>query len=466
MIDAVDEHPPGRGGATHPRDAGGRTYRSGLVAVLVLATLIRVGYSLVIAGDYPAGDGQRYSLVGATIADGRGFADPFSGGPAGDHPPLTFLVEAISPALVRTDAEFRGLPLWLFGQRLTMVVVGVGTVATIAALTRRLAGDRAALTAGLLAAVNPNLWVNDGLLMAEALAALVTGLFLVAVYRAVDSSTIGRWALTGAVGGLAALVRSEALLAVVLTVVPLVVWAHRRDLGDALARLGALAASAALVCSTWVVPNMIRFPEPVAFSTNDGLTLLGAYCPDTFNGELTGLWSLRCVRLADADDNGVDDWTDFQTASPTESPPPEPSAQSIAFRRVAIDYATANMARLPTVMSVRVLRMWGAYRPEQMVSYNEGEARRRSVSWAAWGWHVATAPLVVFGLVRLRRSRISIWPLVAQGVAATAVAALVYGLVRFRVGWDVAATVAMGVGLVSARARWSESPSPEPEPTS
>lgn len=460
-IDATPrtDRPEAAGADDHPRRRERRSprwsYRSSLLLIVALASLLRVGYCFVIAEDPPAGDALRYSMVGSSIANGDGFSDPFSGTPAGDHPPVAFLVESLSPAIVRTDVEFAGLPLWLFGQRLTMAAVGVGTVAVVAAVTRRIAGDSAALAAAAVAAVNPNLWVNDGLLMAESLAAFATALFLWAIYRALASSSVSAWAVAGAVGGLGALVRSESLLAVVLTVVPLVVWrcwGRWRAVGT---KLLASGMSVALVCSLWIVPNLIRYPEPVLFSTNDGLTLLGANCPDTYSGDLVGLWSLSCIRLADANGNGVDDWADFQQADPTRRSEFEPSAQSAVYRRTAADFVADNRGATPRVMSVRVARLWGLYRPSQMVAYNEGEGRRPTLSWLAWAWSLMSLPMVGWGLVSLRRRDIAVWPMLAQAVSATMVAAAVYGLVRFRIGWDVAATVALGVALVNRPRSWS-----------
>ena len=57
-------------------------------------------------------------------------------------------------------------------------------------------------------------------------------------------------------------------------------------------------------------------------------------------------------------------------------------------------------------------------------------------------------PVAIAGAVALRRLGRPSWPFLAQGVAVSLVSALVYGLPRFRVGWDVAACVLVAVAIV------------------
>ena len=98
-----------------------------------------------------------------TIGKGQGIllpslAQPFH--PDADHPPFT------SVALVPTAKLTDGSDL---AMKLTMAGFGTSVVLVIALIGRVVAGDRAALIAAGLAAVYPNLWMNDGLIMAETL---------------------------------------------------------------------------------------------------------------------------------------------------------------------------------------------------------------------------------------------------------------------------------------------------------
>ena len=106
------------------------------------------------------------------------------------------------------------------------------------------------------------------------------------------------------------------------------------------------------------------------------------------------------------------------------------------------------MGELPKLMVVRVARSWGLWRPDQMAEYNRGEGRGLRISWLAWAVHIAMLPFALLGLFALHRAGRPTWPFVSQAVVVTLTSALIYGLARFRLGWDVAACVLAAVGLV------------------
>lgn len=118
-------------------------------------------------------------------------------------------------------------------------------------------------------------------------------------------------------------------------------------------------------------------------------------------------------------------------------------------RDAGLDYLRANLDDLPGVMVVRVGRLWGWHHPEQMVWLNQGEGRERWVSWTAHWSMWALLPVAGIGVVRLRRDRVAVWPLLSTAVIATLTAALFYGIVRFRVPFDVAETLLAGVGVAT-----------------
>lgn len=427
--------------------------------------MLRVVYAFVVAGDPLAGDAARYSAVGQAISAGRGFADPYvfdRAVPEAQHPPLASLVLAPAVWVTGTDSMYEGMTAFVFAQRLTMALVGAAGVVALGYVGRRVVGgadalgaesaERAGLVVAALAAINPVLWINDALLMSEGVAALTVALVLLAAYRAWDAPTWRSWAALGGAVGVASLVRAEAILLAVVMVVPMLWWRHRGRWADLARMTGAAAAASALVVGPWVVPNLLRFPEPTFFSTNDGLTWLGANCPDTYSGPRTGFWSIECMRLVDADGNGRDDWADLLDRRFGEVPP-DASRASVAYRAAAMEYVGDHLGAVPRVVAVRVGLAWGLYRPAAMVDYNLGEGRRAALSWLAWAVHLPITVLAVLGVVRLRRDGRPTWPLVSQAACVTITAAVVYGLVRFRIGWDVAATVAAGVWLA---AWWSD----------
>ena len=124
---------------------------------------------------------------------------PAPGEPVADHPPLTSIV--VAPANLLVDGSFV--------QRLEMALVGAGAIAMIGLLGREVAGERTGLLAAGVAAVYPNLWMNDVVVMAEALTALLVAAVLWSVYRYRARPDPAHAALCGGLVGLSALARSE-----------------------------------------------------------------------------------------------------------------------------------------------------------------------------------------------------------------------------------------------------------------
>ena len=376
---------------------------------------LRLAYALVNAGSPPEGDAIYYSAQAELLAGGLGFTAPFVGGPSAEHPPLTALV--MTPlAWVGDGAQG---PM-----RAGMAVIGTVVVVAVALLGRRLGGDRAGLVAGALAAVYPCLWMNDGVVMSEALSALLCALVLLGAYRLLERPTAGLAVLTGGLVGVAVLTRAELALLLPLVVTPaLVLRAGDRRWRD----LALATAAAGLVVAPWALWNLTRFDRPVLLSTNDGRTLGGANCEDTWYGTGTGLWSqsVRCLPPGEGD----------------------PSVQSSRYRRLALDFAGERLARLPAVVAVRELRVWSLYAPDQMVDYNLGEDRPAAASWAGTVMYWLLLPPGALGLWSLRARGVPVAPLLGPFVLVALTAAAFYGLVRFRVPAEISLVVLAAVGI-------------------
>ena len=71
-------------------------------------------------------------------------------------------------------------------------MLGVATVAVIGIAGRRLAGPLAGLVAAAIAAVYPNLWINDSLVMSESLALLIVAVALVVALDFDRAPSVGR----------------------------------------------------------------------------------------------------------------------------------------------------------------------------------------------------------------------------------------------------------------------------------
>ena len=236
------------------------------------------------------------------------------------------------------------------------------------------------MAAAALAAVYPNLWLNDGLIMSESVAALAVSLWVLAGCAWYDRRSPGRAFVFGAAAGAAALARSElvVLAAVSVAVILVVEWRAGRLRGAS-----AAAAGAALVLAPWIVPNLVRFEEPVVLSTNEGTTLRGANCDETYAGPALGSWAMPCI------------------AQP-KIVALEPSLRSDRWRSDGLRYAREHAGRVPAVVTARVGRALDLYGLDYQIDEScatagparaPGPASRRSGSWPPWPQWGSPAPV-------------------------------------------------------------------------
>lgn len=405
---------------------GQRASTLAIVVVTALGGVWRLAYTLVSKGRdkdlFDEGDAFFYSAVANNLARGRWYLNPFNGRPAADHPPLTVLVLGPASRLFSNS---------VLAQRLTMTLVGTLVVAAVGLLARRVAGPVAGVAAAVVAAANPNLWMNDAVVMSEAISALLIVALLAAGFWLARRPTMGRAAGAGAVCGLTVLARAEMGLFLPLMIAPVVLTAGALTWSQRLARLALAAGLTVAVVAPWSLWSTSRFEEPVLVSTNDGTTLLGANCPATYSGTITGGWSLRCV--LDSGAAGLD-----------------ASQLSARQRRLAVDNIRANRGRLPVVLLAREGRTFGFWRPDQQAYANQGEGRPRWATWAGFVTFWALVPFTVAGTVVLRRRGTTVAPILAAAVTVVLVSGLFYGIPRFRLPLDVAMPIPVGVIVAAA----------------
>jgi 4-amino-4-deoxy-L-arabinose transferase-like glycosyltransferase len=398
------------------------------------------------------GDELFYNSEANFIANGHGFNEPYSSFfhpgqkplPAADHPPLTVLV--LTPMSWLANRE--PISGWIHEpehdhvrvHRFTMVVLGTALVGLVGLLGRRVGramggrkrGDTIGLVAAGIAAITPNMWVNDGLVMSETLTALAVVGALLCTFWFWSRPSLLRAAALGALCGVAALARVEfglltVLLAVVISCAVHKPWADRTAF--ALAGL----AAAALVVAPWVGFNLARFEEPTFISTNDGITLAGANCAETYYGPGIGLWTLgNCTGTLDL--------------------PGDQSEKSQFYRDRAFDYIAAHKARVPVVVLARVARTWSLYRPLDMVKFNQGEDREGWVTRLGLVAYYPTMIGAIAGSAVLwrRRRRGVLWVLSAPIIVVTIGAIVTYGQTRFRAPAEPALAILAAVGIVGA----------------
>jgi 4-amino-4-deoxy-L-arabinose transferase-like glycosyltransferase len=408
------------------------SFASALSVIALVALAIRVGYALWRRDAHVWGDPYFYHESAKLIADGEGFITPFRylvmdiKEQAADHPPLYLLYLAFW-TMLGADS-----PLW---HSLLSVPLGVASVVLVGLTGRRVAGERVGLLAAGLAAVYPNVWGYDGMILSETVAILMVSATLLAAYRYHARPSTGGAALLGVIVGLAALSRSELLLLSVLVVVPLVLGRDRRAWPSRFPRLMLAGVACLGVIAPWVAFNLSRFDEPVLLSAGAEVTLSTATCDDTYYGALTGYWSLRCPNVAMAEE-GVD---------PLTSDQPE---RSEAFRTHAIRYMRDHLDRLPAVVLARWGRIVGLYRPTQQVALDQvPEGREPFVAWSSLLMFYGIAGFAVVGAISLRCRRRLLYPLLAPPLIVWIVVTVMFATNRYRASAEVALCLLAAVGI-------------------
>lgn len=391
--------------AIDPADAR-RHFRRWLAVIVGLGALWRFGFVIATKWDRELllNDSLYYSWQGVQLADGVWFKDIMATMPAAEHGPLTSIM--IAPVSWGSHA--------LVQQRLMTTLFGVVTVGLVGLVGRRVGGDRVGLVAAAVAAVYPNLWINDGLVMSESLTCMVVAGLLLAMLELLDRPRPSMAITTGALLALAALARSELILLAPLVAVVVLRWI--RPMARAWTSVTVTALATVVVLSPWVAFNLSRFDRPVFLTTNDGSTLVGTYCPEAFYGEALGGWSFFCVLQVPGGPDGVDD-----------------SVRSAERRRVALSYARDNLDRLPVVVLARLARTADLYGLGNLVHQDVGEERDRWASWAGIvSWWVL-APIAAAGMWRIgRRSARDAWVLMMPVVTVVVTTMVFYGAHRIR----------------------------------
>jgi 4-amino-4-deoxy-L-arabinose transferase-like glycosyltransferase len=394
----------------------GQRFAAAIGLIVLAAFGIRLLYILVIA---PAplgigGDAGFYHSAANLIADGRFYYRSIFGHAyrTAEHPPLYPLLLSVS-SLLGGDS--------LLAHRIVSCALGSVAVAVVGVLGKRVNGPRTGIAAALIAAAYPPFVTADGLVMSEPLFTLLVTTTLLAAIALRARPSAGRAGLLGAVIGLAALTRGEALLLLPLLAWPTALTAATGRLG----RVLAATATAALVISPFVIRNAIVFNR-VILATDANTLIAGANCRDTYYGRDIGWWSLDCLaRGRSREQLGAGD----------------------ASTTAAVRFAGHHLGRVPLVATVRVLRSFDLFQP---LRQGNREPRRRWVDVVGLVFFYPLLVLAAWGVARTRDLRAILLAPIAMVVI---VSALGWGIGRFRIAADVSIVVLAASVITPARGR-------------
>lgn len=408
-----------------------------LAAITLVGAAWRLFYLFVLKWDRPLllNDSMYYSIQAGLNSQGSWFKHNLSDFPGAEHGPLTSLY--LTPwSLGASDG--------VNGQRLGITILGIATVAVIGLVGRRAAvigglrattTDRIGLAAAAIAAVYPNLWINDSLVMSETPAVLLVSLTLLAALGHHVRPTIRNGLLLGVVTGLATLARSEiALFAGGFAVVSFLVCRRR---GLRIWPAVAILAGTVATLAPWTLYNAGRFEERVLLTTNDGNTLLGANCDRTYYHDVGG-WDVLCLGPLREGGLGHDPWD------------PDPSEESLDRRDRAVDYVQDHLGRVPIVVAARVGRVLDVYGIGSLLYLDTGEEK----DWAA-----ATAGIVCWWVLALcavagwrsaaRRLLAARWWLLVPVIGVLITTVVFYGAHRIRAPAEPSVVVLAAIGIVT-----------------
>lgn len=378
-----------------------------------------------------------YSRQANLVADGEGFIAPYlldaqGNGPhrpSAGHPPLLVVVLA---AATKLGARSFG------AHRVVVALIGAAVVPVLAFVGAELGGWRTGVIAAALAAVYPNLWLYDGLLMPEALAGLLIALALLVSVRYVRTGRRSWLIGLGVIIGLGALTRGELLLLVPLLVWPLCLARRRQPVRERLQVAVLATVVAGVVIAPWAIYNLQRFEKPVFISTAQDTTTGGANCDAVYHGSAIGAWSDQC--FADILSRNL-----------------EESVAASEIRARTDHYVAGHLSRVPLVALARFGRTWDLFKQSSNVTLGELQRRPRVWSWIALAMYAVLVVLACVGGYLLRRDP-ALFPLLAMPVLVTLTGVLFWGNPRFRRPAELVIVVLAAVAIDAVIARGNPTP--------
>jgi 4-amino-4-deoxy-L-arabinose transferase-like glycosyltransferase len=439
--------------ATRSRE---KHFRIGLALVVVVALVTRVqNVARTKVGAKLYGDAFDYYMQGKSLAEGHGFTQTLA----------TFRINTDLPSgtLVPTAAHPPGFTVFLaflqkiglttpLQQRYALCVLGTLSVVVIVFAARRMFGPRSALVAGAIAALYPNLWISDGLLMAESLFIFGFALGIFGTYAYLAERRWQPLAVASVGFTIAMSTRPEQVLCFPLIILPAVLGRTTASWPVRLRHLGLAAAFPLLVLVPWTAYNATRFAKPVLFTTGSGQTLLQGNCRNTYSGELLGSVSYHCM-------------LSHLLPKPDPGEIPDESVQDAHYRKLAFEYMKFHRWEVPKVMAAREGRLWGVYRIGQQNIADHFIERRGSltlVEWAQRSYWVLGA-LALVGIWRFRKEDIVLYPLLAEVGITAFVTALTFGNTRYRAGVEVCIILLATAAIRFFWRTWRTRRNPQPD---
>ncbi|MET0627252.1 MAG: glycosyltransferase family 39 protein [Acidimicrobiia bacterium] len=434
-----------------PDESTGRSIGFGgwLAIVALVGFAARVWFVLAVRPNTDTRfDPALFHYLGLNLGNGLGYVRPpqMSGGtivPTAEFGPVLPGLLAVATKLgLSTPSQ----------HALVTATLGIGTVAVVGLLGKRVAGPRVGLVAAGIVALHPLLVQVDGAVMSESPYLLLAAGLMLATIRAWDEPSVGRWAVVGLLGGVAALTRAEGVALVVFVVVPAAAARAWPGWRRALAGAAVPALVGLAVVVPWTLRNWMEFDAFVPVSNNVGSVMLGSQCPLTYSGRSEGSWNFGCISTyAEADVRN--------RMGPGSTGSSNEAEVYGRWRNEGIRYALHHLDGFFESMPARLARTWGVYwHPSAQLEYDLNEARDHDLQVAGYVVALVLLPLAAFGGFTLHRRlgsrRGVLWILLGPVGVTLLLSAATYGTTRFRTIAEPTIAVLAAVTLVAGFERW------------
>jgi len=323
---------------------------------------------------------------------------------------------------------------------------GLAMIVLIGLLARRLAGNIAGISAAVLAAVHPLLWINDVMLLSEGMYQATIVVVLLAAYWWIEHPDRRRVILLGAAIAIAALTRAESVSLFGFLILPLVAWRNGLPRAERFRQVGLAWLAGLMVMAPWLVFNNVRFDKPITLSAASGTVMLAGSCDSAWSGELMGTWD-TCFEKRDL-------FAEYDAALPGVNVPVEgwitydESVRDNFMARKAIGYTLEHWQRYPLVAVARIGRSLEFFKPISTLRINyQIEGRWKLPSTAGLALYYLLVPFTAIGAFALREKGRRLVPMASIWVMVAFASAVTFGLTRYRVPVDVAMVVLTGVAV-------------------
>jgi 4-amino-4-deoxy-L-arabinose transferase-like glycosyltransferase len=411
--------------------------------VLFVAAAARLAFAALVVGldTPPKADEADYHAIALNVASGAGFAGADGFATARRPPAYPIFLAALSA--VAGEGARAG--------RVAQVVLGVAVVALTGLVARRWFGERTALLAASLAAVNPFLVFISGYLLTENLYLLA---LLAALWVARDPRHLGaswrRTALAGVLLGAATLARPTGLPMFEWVVVALLLLSGARW-RTRITRVVVIQAAFALVVLPWYARNASVVGGWV-LTTHGGITFLQG------NNEKVA---------------NVPQWRGG--AAPLEVLPRYDELKSLDERSrdrlawdLGRDYLRRHPREVPRLAGWKMVRFWrlksdmglSGIRSGWWWSKDSKLGRLASETDAGFVYAVLVVPWFVVGLVATARRWRELALVYGVVVVHAALAVVFFGSLRARIPVEPVMCVFAAAALAALARRVSRSPAP------